>query len=374
MKRTQGVCWMLVAVTGLEACWLFAAETDGHPFSETDPGTAFRNYLAQTPWVKYVSYRRSRSWIRHAVSDTLDKPAIYLPRIFLLERFEAAWQPEGWYCRWFGTEKGHIVLLRGGKVGFKPVLPGLELIEGRNRDYYWALFEDHKALHVSFRTNTAGGQGEYHVMRAFMDAKLLGDLRLGLDPLGWGPLRWRNEVEFEVEPVEGVLAHPGGKGRITRWDERGRPLELVCEAVRWREGSSNVFRVTYTYLSERSFLPWQYVVEEVDFREGLLRHTNYLDKIEFGLDPSAPDGYFPEMFRKRTEPLDRFSITSNGVTHQIIARGFGPGGDFGPEEPLPDLMPWQNWRRWILVGVLGVGVAMVFWGTGKRWWARKHGT
>lgn len=360
-------------MAGVSGCPSFAAEADGPPFSETDPGTAFRNYLAQTPWVKYVSYRRSRSWVLHAVSDRLDKPALYLPRVFLLERFEAAWQPEGWYWRWFGTEKGRVVSRRGGKVGFEPVLPGLEPIYGRNRDYYWAIFDDQKALHVSFRTNTAGGQGEYHAQRAFMDAKLLCDLRLGLDPLGPGPLRWRNEAEFEVGPVEGVLPHPGGRGRITRWDERGRPLELVCEAVRWREGSSNVFRVTYTYLSERSFLPAQYVMEELDLREGLLRHTNYLDKIEFGLDPSAPDGYFPEMLRKRTDPWERFTITSNGVLHQIIARGYWARAVPGADEPVPDPLAWQTWQRWILLAVAAVGAAVVFWGIGKRWWSRKHG-
>lgn len=116
-----------------------------------------------------------------------------------------------------------------------------------------------------------------------------------------------------------------------------------------------MFRVSYTYLSERSFLPAQYVMEEVDFREGLLRHTNYLDKIEFGLDPSAPDGYFPEMLRKRTDPWERFTITSNGVLHQIIARGDWAWAVAGTDEPVPDPLAWQTWPRWVLLAVAAVG-------------------
>lgn len=344
------------------------------------PDQMFREYLSQLPWIKYVAYRRSysRKSVAVALQPGSGASEHILPRLFVLERFEAAWQPEGWYKRYLETEKGRVVPVTRGRrptYTFERVSRGLEPVVGRNRSFYWSLTDSQGVLEITFRTNTAGGHGRHHEMRAIRDAELLCDLRLGLDPLGGGPLRWLNGVEFEVGPEEGGYRRPGGRGRITGLDLRGRPTELVFEALGW-PGPTNLFRVSYAYLPERDFPPWQYVVEELDAREGWLRHTNYIDEIEFGLDESAPDGYFPEMFRQRPEPVARFYVVSNDLRYMRDARGQwvrSSGNDDDLYAGLPGLDSWQGFRRAVLLGVLGAGLLVFIWGSRKSWWRRRKG-
>ncbi|MEJ5239203.1 MAG: hypothetical protein WHT82_12645 [Limisphaera sp.] len=342
-----------------------------------EPGQMFREYLTQLPWIKHVTYRRSHSRKSVAVAPQPGSGASerILPRLFVLERFEAAWQPEGWYKRYLETEKGRVVPMTRGRrttYTFEPVSAGLETVVGRNRYFYWSLTDSQNVLEVTFRTNTTGGRGRHHEMRAIRDAEMLCDLRLGLDPLGGGTLRWLNDVEFEVGPEEGGFRRPGGRGRITRVDHRGHPTELVFEAFGW-PGPTNFFRVSYAYLPERDFPPWLYVVEELDAREGWLRHTNYVDDIEFGVDESAPEGYFPEMFRGRVEPVARVYLVSNDVRYVRDARGQWvrrPADDDELLARLPGLDSWQDFRRAVLLGVLGAGLLVLIWGSRKSWWRR----
>lgn len=372
-RRGLGVrisCW-LVWAAWFGVAGSVGAEAHREFRPEGEPGRLFREFLAQTPWIKYASFRRSLSRDRMLVGSAPDKPVTEMPRLFLLERFEAAWQPEGWYKRSFETEKGRPKAYGDGKWRFEPVPAGLEVVHGCNRYYQWALFADHRRLNLTFRTNTPGGQGEHHERIVVFDGLHLVNFRLGLDPLGGGPLQWLNDHEFVVGPPP-IWKELGGRGRITRWDEHGRPVELVFEPRRWAGRTTNFFRVTYFYLPERPFPPWQYVVEEWDPPRKWLRHTNFLDEIEFGLDPSAPEGYFPEMFRKRPEPLEMITATSNNVMYVVHADGRwepSPGADL-PDVPLPGPESWRTWQRGVVLAVFIVGMGLVVWSTRKLWWSQ----
>ncbi|MCX7867810.1 MAG: hypothetical protein N2438_11945 [Limisphaera sp.] len=112
-------------------------------------------------------------------------------------------------------------------------------------------------------------------------------------------------------------------------------------------------------------------MEERDERWGLLHHTNYVDDIECGVDPAAPEGYFPEMFRRKTEPLVRFLVVSNDVDYLVDLAGRWHKVEEEPYEPLPMLEP-SGWRRWVVVAVLmvgaGVGAAVLVGG----WWRQRR--
>jgi len=340
---------------------------------DREPAVLFREYLARTPWIRYMAYRRALSRHLMSVAESPGASEKLVPRrplMSLLERFEAGWQPQGWYQRALGTEKGEVLFKTDGTPTFHPIPRGLERVAGSNRYYYWTLYPGHMSLGVTFRTNTAGGKGEFHASRAMRDAMLKCDLRLGLDELGPGELRWISDVVFEVEPVTVVRPYPGGRGEIVRYDAQGRPAEIVYEThAQHKPGRS--YRVIYTYLPERPFPPWQYIVEEMDAREGLLRHTNYLDDIEFGVDPAAADGYFPEMFRRVNEPLTTFTVISNEVSYQV-----GIGGQWRPvEEPpqntfaeLVKLTGQSQVYRSVLVAGLLAGVLLWGW----VWWYRRR--
>ena len=188
--------------------------------------------------------------------------------------------------------------------------------------------------------------------------------------MGPGELRWISDAVFEVEPNTVVRPYPGGLGEIVRYDAQGRPAEIVYEThAQHKPGRS--YHVIYTYLPERPFPPWQYIVEEMDPREGLLRHTNYLDDTEFGVDPAAADGYFPEMFRRVNEPLTTFTVISNEVSYQV-----GIGGQWRPVEEPPqhtfaELVKLtgqsQVYRRVLVAGFLA---GVLLWGW--VWWYRRR--
>ena len=367
------VCLVLaIAVVGARGQQL--PETHEEFPLDREPAVLFREYLARTPWIRYIAYRRALSRVIMSVAESPGDPENLVPRrplMSLLERFEAGWQPEGFYLRVLDTEKGEVLFKVDGSPSFHPIPKGLEKVRGSNRYYYWTLYPGHMSLGVTFRTNTAGGKGYYHASRAMHDAMLKCDLRLGLDELGPGQLRWISDTVFEVEPVTVVRPYPGGRGEIVRFDARGRPAEIVYETSA-QNTPRRSYRVVYSYLPERPFPPWQYVVEERDPREGLLRHTNYLDDIEFGLDPAAPEGYFPDRFRRVSEPLTRFAVVSNEVTYEV-----GIGGQWRPVEPAPppdtfaELVKLtgqsQVYRSVLAAGFLA---GVLLWGL--VWWYRRR--
>lgn len=341
-----------------------------------EPAVLYREYLARMPAIRYVLYRRAHSRFEIGVGELPDgreKLVPRAPRMSELERFELGWQPEGWYWRELGTPKGRLVFKGDASIGYAKIPEGLERISGRNKFYLWHLDEGHMRLSVTFRTNTAGGQGQEHWGRELNHyANVKCDLMLGLDAMGPGQWRWLNDTEFEVEPFRAYFHHPGGRGRIVRFDAQGRPVEVTYEVLR-QDGRRNSYRVIYGYLPERPFPPWLYVVEERDPREGLLRHTNYVDEIEFGLDPTAPEGYFPEMFRRRSEPLARFRITSNQVDYVVDLAGqthvYQPPP--GPET-FSELVDQGRPKRLygaVVVVTLVLGTIVAGWGW---WWRRRR--
>ncbi|MCX7867811.1 MAG: hypothetical protein N2438_11950 [Limisphaera sp.] len=96
------------------------------------------------------------------------------------------------------------------------------------------------------------GQGASHVNVITHDAYVLSDRRLGLDELGPGPLRWVSDTELEVEPVKAFRSYPGGRARIERFDEHGRPAEISYQTKEY-DGRRRLWRVSYVYLPERPF-------------------------------------------------------------------------------------------------------------------------
>lgn len=331
---------------------------------EEDPATAFRQFLAEPPPIRFMSYRRSLSRRQTLVVDDKGRETPE-PRKFILEHLELAWQPHGWFKR-FGKDSEYFGRLRAGspEEPDKPV-PGAEPLRGSNSEYYWYLNNGHTRLGLMARADRDSSPDHWKTLRLFEDP-ILYDLRLGLDALGPGRLQWVNDREFHVEAVD-YLRYGGGSGRIVTRDALSRPRELIFEA-RNAKGELVPWRVHYAYLPDRPFPPWQYLVEETLPNRGRLVHTNYLDEIEFGLDPAATRGYYPEMFRKRTDPYVMVLLWSNDVRYVV--------GQQGRLYQLPDL-PYEPFRppqgrlglRLLLTSLVGFGVLLV----GYAWWrARKQ--
>ncbi len=134
-----------------------AVEGSDKPFDPNrEPAVVFREFLARTPPIRFIAHRRSFSRFLMSVADRPgSKESILRP--FVMERLEAGWQPEGWYLQDLGTEKGRWRPRRDGSITYQPMSNGLARVRGRNKDYYWCLYDGQERLSITFRTNTPGG-------------------------------------------------------------------------------------------------------------------------------------------------------------------------------------------------------------------------
>lgn len=361
-----GVACAVLLLAGLGmAGWRSAAFVPAAGGSEArigdDPAEIFRRFLENPEPVRRMVYSRSFSRHRILAVDDQGRERAVEPRP-VLEHLELAWQPMGWYRR-FGEGSHPLYRTKGWKhVEFERPVPGAEPVVGTNPEYSWSLNNGHTRLSIVARLSREEAPNDWRMARA-MDTRTIYDLRFGLDALGPGRLQWISPEEFLVEEVD-YLLFGGGHGRIVAWDSRQRPTELVY-AARNAKGRYETWKVRYTYRDDRPFPPWLYVVEENSEDRGRLWHTNYVDEFEPGLDPAAPRGYYPEMFRRANTPYEMVTLYSNDVRYMVSGQGRLHRLPDVPYEPLRQ--PHTNvWFKLLVSGVVLAGGAAVWLGLRRR--------
>lgn len=333
-----------------------AAGSEARPAAE-----AYRGFLEETPWIKRILYRRSHSYEEGYAADTPAHPLERLPRLFVLDEFEAAWQPAGWYRRSLYDAMIYAKYSRTrGRILTNVPPPGQEFVIGTNEEYYWRISPGHRAVSIQPRPGGPGYSFGPDLVHANVEWRLRRTLRLGLDFMGIGPLRWLDPENFEVEP-EHFYGFPnsGGRGRVVRRDETGRPLEVLYTIHDAPAGFEQI-RVTYRYRPEQPFPPHEILVYQPVPGEGIVIHTNYIDHLELGLDPEAERGYYPEKFRAAHIPLARLIVHSNDIVYQVRGDGQLQRLPEIPYEPLPRA-PSQWLLRTILMLLTGLSLALGAW-------------
>lgn len=363
-------CALLVVAPGVELRAGHAQEAAARPHGQSE----FHIFLEQPPWIRSWRYRRSHSYTEVYAARTPAEPLMRQPRLYVLDEFESAWQPAGWYRR--SIQDALIYASYSPTRGwtFKDLPPpGLEVIVGANPQYYWRVSQEHTVVSMVPRPGQPGYAPGPDSVGARFEWELKRMLRLGLDLMGTGPLRWLDEERFEVEPIHFYgLPNPGGRGRITRRDDLGRPVEVVYTVQGAPAGFEEV-RVTYGYLPDRVFPPYEILAYQRVPEEGVVVHTNYMDRLEVGLDPAGVQGYFPEQFRAAHVPLARLLVYSNDILYRVTMDGRFEEVPNVPYEPLPRV-PSQALLRTVLVGVLVAGGLATGWSLWMRWRRSRTGT
>lgn len=326
---------------------------------------SYQAFVTRPPWIRYMLFRRSASYDEIRYARVPWEPTKRAPRQFLLKELEAAWQPNGWYLRhlydtWYFTGFSPTA----GWIQTNAPEPGLEPVNGVNEVYCWQISPGHHAVTLKPRLGQPGYAPDIrcivfeNVIRRF--------LRLGLDLMGVGPLRWINNETFEVEPfLLLAIPNPGGQGRIVQWDEHDRPTELEY-TIKDAPAEYARVQVRYRYRDAEAALPWEILVWQRTAEDGEIVHTNYLDRIELGLDPQAAQGYFPEQFRAPHVPLARLILYSNDIRYEITRDGQLRKI---PEVPYEEL-PRQEWRGLLRLIVVAAAVGIgALWG--MAWWRQR---
>lgn len=329
---------------------------------------SFHEFVVEPPWIRRIEYRRSQSYREVKAARVPTDPPVVLPRLFVLNEAVVAWQPKGWYMRHLFDATLYSVSTRERLIVTNLPPPGLEGISGANQYYYWQISPGHQVVGIRPRPGQPGYTPYSDLPHVGFEFEFRRFLRLGLDLMGVGPFRWLNREEFEVEPVAIYrFPNPGGRGRITAWDERGRPLGAVYRLREAPPGCEEV-RVTYRYRDAEATLPWEFLAYQRTPTEGEIVHTNYLDKIELGLDPEAPDGYYPEQFRAAHVPLARLIVVSNDIRYEVRRDG---RLEKIPDVPYTELPtePSRAMLRWILASCLAVCLVGWAW---VWWWVRRR--
>lgn len=336
------------------------------PGYAADEGISFREFLAETPWIRHVVYRRSLSYERVHAADRPGAPEELLPRLHVLGEYEGAWQPKGWYLRCFMDILYPLYSAKAGWLFTNVPEPGLEYVIGANEEYQWRISPRHAVVTIDPLPGRPGHVGSMGVVHAYYESQLRRMLRLGLDLMGLGRLAWQDERRFTVEPsvLTGVYKwpNPGGRGEIVRLDELGRPLEVVYQ-VRGSAPDTPPVRVLYSYKEGVRFPPHGILVFEEVPGEGLVVHTNYIDELVVGLDPQAPRGYYPEQFRSTRVPLSRLLVWSNLTRYEITRDGQWIEAPTPAYEPLPEEVS-SRFLRNLLFGVVMLGLLAAGW----MWW------
>jgi hypothetical protein len=199
----------------------------------------------------------------------------------------------------------------------KPPKPGDEIVYGADAHYFWNLNDRHEGMGLAPKPPDPGASPSNYVTRleSIVRHKTLDKiLYLGLDHLIESRIHWLGPVSFVASSNDVAC----GDGQVLAANAQGLPLRLGYST---RNDPAKTYVVNYDYAGSGTYLPHEIALGENEGGRIVWRYTNYIDSVEFGLDPQASGGYHASDFLSKSQNLHVVVLSSNGVDYKL-----GPSG------------------------------------------------
>jgi hypothetical protein len=268
-----------------------------------DPAEIFRQYLSNPPWIRHVSFFRSRNYEIDTITDP-QNPKPYSG----FATFHGALQPGGFYLN-YQTNAFFYDLIGHPRVGE-------EMIFGASDRFWWQLSSGHDVLSLAPR-HPEDGQSSRHGRErlALYSLAILKKVRLfGMKHLVDAKIEWLDADCFQAHSEEHGLV----SGRIAAYSN-ALPARIEYSVPSDAPEKHTVLLSYRDSQDKRWYPPFQSVsYSELDPAR---RYTNIILSIDTGLEEGRQHGYRPSEFRIKEQPLASLLISSNRATYTVLESG-----------------------------------------------------
>jgi hypothetical protein len=263
----------------LLAEWSWSAPVPGSQFSE--PAKAFKEYLAEMPPIKRIVYEQSHQ-------------GKFGPGFVLAD---GAIQPAGYFLRHLSNS---------------PYTTN-SFVCGLSTEHEWSYA-------MEWQNVVYGPRDAWTNKTSALDPGTFSDfhmaVRLGLPPVVPGTFRWASEAEFEFTSQVWGDMREDYTGRITRWDEKNRPVQVVYQSNRRASPAWLRCSVLYEYAAPEDVFPHRFV-QDMELTGGRMSLSNRIHVLEVGPDENAAQGYRLTNLQPPDAKINEVTFVSNGVRYLV---------------------------------------------------------
>ncbi|HET7625126.1 MAG TPA: hypothetical protein VFM25_07665 [Verrucomicrobiae bacterium] len=297
----------------------------------------FLRYLNNPPWIKDISFRVSVHFKAGRIPGHVDREewgsitytGALQPTGFVLEPI--TFPPKG-----FGP----------------PAMTGMRTVAGLSDSYYWSAYWGgdslvaERALTLSSTHSDLGGSDKnvgQIAVQAFI--KSIEKQRfLGFPNLRTNSIKLRGS-SFQARTADGDILI----GNVLSVSN-DLPLFLRYHG---EADSAAITTIHYRYAPNNPVPDYFEITSRATKGE---TQTNWIEKVEFGVEPSLTKGYAPSMFFTNLDTFDTVIIYSNGNRYQLKSK---VGMVALPDGPMPEL-PHSIISRKMTLGIL-IFAAVIGW-------------
>jgi len=250
----------------------------------TEPGKAFKEYQAEAPPIKYISFEQSYAAGKRG-------PGVL--------GADGAIQPGGYFIR-------HLTN--------SPATTGI-LVNGASTNAEWEFCPEYADIVYgprTFWTNYSGSSMFY----GFLSLQTVARLGLPRAFPDHDDFVWISQTHFKfISPYNGNC-----EGNILKFDSRDRPTEIEYHSIQKRLNSSIESSIFYQYESDKEFPPTRFVVDS-KMNDTRWLTTNTIHTLAIGTDEHAGSGYLLQEFLPTTVKFGTIYYLSNNTRYTLQTDG-----------------------------------------------------
>jgi hypothetical protein len=325
-------CFLWTGAAGANAAGAEPAVASGELLTTNSP---FVRHLQDPPWIREMKWGESRFWVAHREPVARDVQG------WVTITNRTGVQPSGMFFEQL-TPVPEPFLARSS--------PTQRVVSGLSDHYYWAANVDGHSIALSSRRPEEGA-AEGSPSQIALDTKRerIERIRhLGFPVLRTNSFQLPGNNKFKAVTAEGQLV----EGEVLKLSN---DLPLILKY--WLNGDTGAcVSVTYSYAPDESLPNY---MERRQFKNGRpdpYPATNWIEKVDYGIDGSITGGYAFAMFFPDPKLFNRFIIESNGQRFLIRQNQQMALID----ETLPTPFPSHKNRSWVAVLIISLSAGGLF--------------